>query len=1697
MLRDVFYFGNKPNAHPREKHALNLADARQKCTTEHFWIINEYCDYRKFDWDFDFDFLPDEDVWAEDHINIWPSQHQKDSGTWLCNTENALPLMIYRADVDPVHRRNEKNDTWVILELIDEARFDFSWHPDPTDPPFIYKWGCKFFPTEIKSVLEYHVKNATNIKYMDEVIDLLPEFNCWKEYYAIDRTKFDLSWRPDPREPAYIYVWGNKYDPAEVKPTLEYTCTGATEYKYMNEIVDLEPEWNKWREIQPVDKSKFDFSWRPDPNLHEPPYIYVWGNKHIPGELQSTIEYHVPGATEKKYMSELVDVLPELDRWIETQSIDKTKFDLSWRPDPREPAYIYVWGNKHISGELQSTIEYHVPNATEKKYMEQLVNVLPQTERWKIIQEVKNFDLTWRPDPREPAYIYVWGNKHISAELQSTIEYHVPGATEKKYMEELVDVLPELDKWVEVQSIDKNKFDLSWRPDPREPAYIYTWGNKYISSEIKATLEYYCEGATERKYMGNVEVLPELDRWVEVQAIDKTSFDMAWRPDPREPAYIYTWGNKYISAELQPTLEYHVEGAKERKYMGDVEVLPEFERWKEIQPIDKTSFDFTWRPDPREPAYIYTWGNKYISAEIKSTLEYHYPNATERKYMGNVEVLPEFDKWNIIQEVESFDFSWRPDPREPDYIYVWGNKHISGELKSTIEYHCSGATERKYIGEVDVSPEWDRYQILIPVDKTSFDFTWRPDPREPAYIYVWGNQSNSAEKEPTIEYHCPEATERKYMNNTLAKTLPVVENWKILISVDNFDFSWRPDPNSPPYIYVFGNQWHDAMTEPTLEYHVDGAKDKKFVTDIVATAIPTQEHWKTLITIKSFDYSWRPNPHSLPYIYVFGNQWNDAINEPTIEYHQPGATDKKYITDIVANVKSTSTETYWKRLIPIESFDYSWRPDPNSPPYIYIFGNKWNDATTEPSIEYHCEAATEYKYMTEPVATPQANIALWSINNNDDLETFDFTWRPNPHSPPQIYQWADNGPRYTTPGATDVVFVEHTSEIRKKVVNKYKIKTTLEDLILEHPEEVFWAINPDLSYEKFDFSWRPTEQNFRHINVFGNEYSKNTQTYYVNGPLYMMGQKEFNYVEDQQVEVDSNLSMFFVDKNNSESQHRFEELKQRYPKIQKTRYLNSWVDTINRCINKSETELCWILNSELDYTSFTFDYYPSPWQMKMVHVFGTQWSHWGTTFMINKETFSEDTKYIKIIEHLSNLNFVKTKRAIARNCLYDVYLIDYDNNTTNNITPLLENKTKRNVEIIKYDTDYLTTLKNMLYELGIKKDHYIWVCSSVCDYTNFDFTYICDPFANEQMHVFPSDLQKFGDTFFINVNKLRSLVEDLDKLENIEKINFNQHQRVTRLPAPNFITESDTHVSVTNTDFDWPYATFVTADNKEINVIDHEPISLWSADTKNILITSTGGTRIVVPKEAKEYVKKELYDYPYIAKSTKLGKSNPLDIVFLSNGETGADENYEHLMNVTKGLPNRVVRVDDINGRVAAYHAAAEASNTPWMFTVFAKLRINSKFDFSWQPDRLQIPKHYIFYASNPVNGLVYGHQAMIAYNKQITLSNMGKGLDFTLDNEHEVVELNSGVARYNTDEFSTWRTSFREVIKLKLDDSPDSKQRLKIWSTVGEGDYAQFSIDGAKHAVEYYESVNGELDKLRLSYDWPWLQEYFNTKYN
>jgi len=112
-------------------------------------------------------------------------------------------------------------------------------------------------------------------------------------------------------------------------------------------------------------------------------------------------------------------------------------------------------------------------------------------------------------------------------------------------------------------------------------------------------------------------------------------------------------------------------------------------------------------------------------------------------------------------------------------------------------------------------------------------------------------------------------------------------------------------------------------------------------------------------------------------------------------------------------------------------------------------------------------------------------------------------------------------------------------------------------------------------------------------------------------------------------------------------------------------------------------------------------------------------------------------------------------------------------------------------------------------------------------------------------------------------------------------------------------------------------------------------------------------------------------------------------------------------------------------------------------------------------------------------------------------MENNAEGLDFTLEQEHEVVPVLSGVAEYAADAWTAWRTAFREVIKLQCNTTDvESQYRLGIWQRPGTGKFADASQQGALDAVTYYKSVNGDFAELRKTYEWEWLLTYYNLVY-
>lgn len=638
-----------------------------------------------------------------------------------------------------------------------------------------------------------------------------------------------------------------------------------------------------------------------------------------------------------------------------------------------------------------------------------------------------------------------------------------------------------------------------------------------------------------------------------------------------------------------------------------------------------------------------------------------------------------------------------------------------------------------------------------------------------------------------------------------------------------------------------------------------------------------------------------------------------------------------------------------------------------------------------------------------------------------------------------------------------------------------------------------WHILKDINHNTFDWNWKPPEWDPPYIYAWGNKWIKAEESPSIE--YHVPGATQYKYMPDP---VEMKLDMFWVDVGNG-ANSQYTRLKSIFPGLISVQYCNNWIETIAKCAKQSTTTFCWILSSELDYSQFDFDHHPGTGQTRMIHIFGHQWSKWGNTYLVNSTTFEEDTKNYKKISEIKNMHLHEHTRAIVPGCLYNTLHIDFGNTGGN--CPANGNV----VYTTPWSGNYLTTITSWLtqYHKTITGTH-IWVTSSICDYKNFDFTWTPDPYNSDQLHIFSSTFkgitQKFGDTFLINIMGWFDNTRGLQQLTEYQSgVNYIQTGGPERLPHPVIKHSYSSHMAALSLlpGNNFPYIELV-ATNGILEGCKIEPPAVWNMENFEVLAYGSGGEQIVVPFNISNTVTTQIWDYPVIKQFSTGIKSRPLDIIFISNGESVAGENFDHLTNVLQvtGATNNLIWIKDVSGRVASQHAAANASKTDWYFLVNGKIRVGNNFDWGWQPDRLQAEKHYIFKVHNPVNGLYYGHQAIVANNKNLTLSTQVSGLDFTLNSPHTVVDMDCGVAVYNSDRWTAWRTAFREAIKLRCNSDKESVDRLQAWLSPGNGHNAEWSQRGALDGVTYWKSVNGDIDQLMLSYDWEWIHKYYCSRY-
>ena len=229
-----------------------------------------------------------------------------------------------------------------------------------------------------------------------------------------------------------------------------------------------------------------------------------------------------------------------------------------------------------------------------------------------------------------------------------------------------------------------------------------------------------------------------------------------------------------------------------------------------------------------------------------------------------------------------------------------------------------------------------------------------------------------------------------------------------------------------------------------------------------------------------------------------------------------------------------------------------------------------------------------------------------------------------------------------------------------------------------------------------------------------------------------------------------------------------------------------------------------------------------------------------------------------------------------------------------------------------------------------------------------------------------------------------------------------------------------------------------------------------------------------------------------------VSKHRLYDIIFISYDEKNAEENFNKLV---ERYP-RARRVHGVKGIHQAHIKAAKLCSTDMMWVVDGDAHIADDFDLDVVMSSYDIDCVHVWQSQNPINNLKYGNGGIKLLPKNLTLEMNINTSDMTtsISKKFKAMSSISNITNFNTDEFTTWRSAFRECCKLasrvidrQYDD--ETSDRLNIWCTVGaDKPYGLYSIMGATMGKKYgLENKNNPESLIKIN-DFDWLKGIFDN---
>jgi hypothetical protein len=767
-----------------------------------------------------------------------------------------------------------------------------------------------------------------------------------------------------------------------------------------------------------------------------------------------------------------------------------------------------------------------------------------------------------------------------------------------------------------------------------------------------------------------------------------------------------------------------------------------------------------------------------------------------------------------------------------------------------------------------------------------------------------------------------------------------------------------------------------------------------------------------------------------------------------------------------------------------------------------MYDQVWWGFDSVNSVEHHIQAA----------ATDAKTEYVWLLHRGVDYTDFDLRFVPDRFQRNMIHAWPahNNKHAYTTwliPAAALLTSDYYSIE---KVFHDQQLLPSMP--VPTQGPGWHWHLHEQIDYSDFDFTWLPDVWDWDITHAFAmlgtdqlaftfvrnDQHTQNSTKYHASNLKFVSqtivnqsldeilltfrGEDRFVWSVDNQIDYtgfdftwlpegwDKDKLHCFCIENKSQLAYTFLVNPRYYDKSTGPVYHASNLKFVNQPIVnqnldeilhtfKGEDRFVWSVDSRIDYANFDFTWLPEGWDKDKLHCFCIKdKSQLAYTFLVNPQYYDKSTDPVY---HPSNLEMQDHLHIVTLEIIGDgAASLGQKQRFVNNMEDTLRAAIRKTTK------------------------EWLWVTSDCCDYSDFDFSWLPDLDQKDQVHCWPSGTCEKGETFLVNTAQYRD--------GKAFKFNFD-HAAVSRKPWPVVVYKHDSLAEAVKSH---PGRSLYTIYQHycEKFYTTPEPC-LWN--NRPVIGMNRSNSVSMVPRDC--VVEQEIYEYPHLIKQSDSATDAKMKVIFIHSGESQARINYVRLRDLCPTA--KICSNNPSLGRLNGYQTAAHLADADWFIAVFAKCWVLDNFEnFDWVPDYWQKPKHYIFMNHNTSNDLVYGHMAPIAYNTQLLLKTTG-GLDITMAQPHAVVPIKLSSVSLENDPWLSWRTAFREVIKLlqcsSQNPTVEAQHRLWTWENHATGPDAKWILRGARDARDYYERCGGDIAWLAMSAEWAWCEQYFMGLYS